>query len=107
MALPGNIEAVKKFTFGTGKTWAAVDTITVAEQSVTVPGIRAGDFVLVQKPTHQAGLGYNSLARCATDGTLVIIFYNPTVGGITPTAAESWSGMVIRAENSLAANAYV
>lgn len=68
---------------------AIVATITVAEQTFTVNGVAVGDFVAVVKPTTQAGLGVCS-ARVSAANTVAISFVNPTAGGITPTAAETY-----------------
>lgn len=107
MSVVGNLIAMKEFTFGTDKTWASVATITTAEQTVNAPGVLAGDLVLVQAPTHQAGLAWSPMARVATDGVLTIKFINPTAGGITPTALLAWKGVVLKFENSLSASASV
>lgn len=89
----GNIVAMKQFTFGRDKTWAAVAS-TSAEQTVTVPGLRLGDFVSVSKPTLQAGLSVGS-ARVSAADTLAITLI--TSGAtVTPTALEAWSGVLFR-----------
>ncbi len=103
----GNIHSMKAFTFGTDKTWAEVATITTAEQTVNAPGVRVGDFVLVEAPTHQAGLGYVAAARVASDGVLTIKFENPTASGITPTAALAWRGLLFRPELPLSNSATI
>lgn len=97
----GNLLHGKAFTFGAGKTWAEVATVTTAEQTVDAPGVRVGDLVLVQKPTHQAGLAVESLARVAANDQLTIKFINPTAGGVTPTAGETWKALAFRPEDSL------
>lgn len=94
----GNLKAVKRFTFGTGKTWSEVATVTAPEQSVDAPGTIAGRFYLIQKPTYQTGLAYNPVARCDSDGTLKVQFINTTAGGITPTAAQAWVGVCLDLE---------
>ncbi len=94
----GNLKAVKRFTFGTDKTWSASDTITATEQSVNAPGTIAGRFYLIQKPTYQVGLSYNPVARCDSDGVLKVQFINPTAGGLTATAAEAWVGVCLDLE---------
>lgn len=60
---------------------ASVATITTAEQSVTVPGVRIGDVVIVNKPTLTAGLGIAG-ARVSDNDTVMITFVNPTAGAI-------------------------
>ena len=68
-------------------TLTAVSTITTSEQTVTVAGLNVGDAVVVNKPTHQAGLGIVN-ARVSAANTLAITFMNTTAGSITPTASE-------------------
>ena len=97
----GNLLHGKAFTFGSGKTWAEVATITTAVQTVAAPGVRVGDLVLVLKPTHQAGLSVESLARVAANDVLTVKFNNPTASGVTPTASETYTGLVFRPEDSL------
>jgi len=75
-----------------------VNTITAGEQTFTVNGLLLGDFVQVQKPTAQAGLGIAG-TRVTAANTLGIIFVNPTAGNITPTAGEVYLIRVTRPEN--------
>jgi hypothetical protein len=103
----GNIHSMKAFTFGTDKTWAEVATITTAEQTVNAPGVKVGDFVHIEAPTHQAGLDYNPAARVASDGVLTVKFSNPTAAGITPTAALAWRGLLFRPELPLTNSATI
>lgn len=64
----------------------AVATITTAEQTVTVPGVRAGDIVLsVNKPTPTVGVGIAG-ARVSADNTIAVTFVNPTAGSVNPGA---------------------
>lgn len=108
MANPvGNVFAEKAFTFGESKTWVAVATITTAEQTVSAPGVRVGDVVVVTKPTHQAGLANVATARVDNNDILTIKFINPTAGGITPTADEEWTGLLFRPELPLNNNASI
>lgn len=74
---------------------AQVAANTTAEQTFAVAGLQVGDFVEVNKPTTQAGLGVVN-ARVSAANTLAIAFSNNTGAGITPTAAESYQLMVIR-----------
>lgn len=92
------LKKAKRFTFGTDKTWSAVNTVTAPEQSVNAPGAIAGRFYLIQKPTYQTGLSYNPVARCDSDGVLKVNFINPTAGNITPTASEVWVGVCLDLE---------
>lgn len=77
---------------------AQVNTVTAPTQTFTVPGLQVGDFVQVQKPTAQAGLGIAGALVTAAN-TLGITFVNPTAGNITPTAGEVYLIKVTRQEN--------
>lgn len=90
-----NLIAIKAFSFGTGKTWAEVATVTTSAQTVTVPGLEVGDMVLVEKPTEQTGLSVVG-SRVSAKDTLTVIFMNPTAGGLTPTAEEAYKGIVFK-----------
>lgn len=68
---------------------AIVAANTTAEQTFTVNGLAVGDFVYVNKPTTQAGIGICG-ARVTAVNTLGITFNNNTAGGITPTASETY-----------------
>lgn len=74
---------------------AAVAANTTAEQTFTVNGLLIGDFVEVNKPTTQAGLGLANF-RVSAANTLAIAFSNNTASPITPTAGESYQLVVIR-----------
>jgi len=93
----GNIKAMQKFTFGTGKTWSQVTDDTAAAQTTTVNGLSTDDIVLVQKPTEQANLSYNAMGLVTAANTLSIIFI-ANGGNVTPTSEEEWSGIVFKAE---------
>jgi hypothetical protein len=100
MSVPimGNAVAIFSVEFGSSKTWSEVATITTAAQTVTVPGLKTTDKILgITKPTHQAGLGISN-ARVSAADTLSIEFVNPTAAGITPTASESYTALVVREE---------
>ena len=73
---------------------AAVATITTAEQTTTVTGLRTGDMVFWQKPTNTAGVGVVNMRVSATD-TLAVTFVNPTAGSVD-AASETWRLLVIR-----------
>lgn len=94
-----------------GNTWAAglvtvtlspsiVAANTSAEQTFTVPGVKVGDFVSVNKPTAQAGLGIVGVRVSAAD-TVGITFGNFTGSGITPTASQSYIFRVVRSDSVL------
>lgn len=73
---------------------ASVATITTAEQTTTVTGLRVGDMVFWQKPTNTAGVGVVNMRVSATD-TLAVTFVNPTAGSVD-AASETWRLLVIR-----------
>jgi len=80
---------------------AAVATITTAEQTFTVPGVKTGQSVVVTPPGHQAGV-VAAAARVTADNTVGITFVNPTAGNVTPTAG-SYIFTVFRPENGVGA----
>jgi len=78
---------------------AQVAAATTAEQTFTVNGLLTTDFVEVQKPTAQAGIGICG-ARVSAANTLAINFVNATAAtATTPTAAEVYLIKVTRREN--------
>jgi hypothetical protein len=88
----GNVWKDGVFTFTL--TPASVANATSAEQTFTFTGMLATDFVAVDKPTAQAGLGIvNSRAGAGFFG---ITFGNFTSATITPTAAEVYVVYVAR-----------
>jgi hypothetical protein len=89
----GNVQQVALLSVAL--TPAQVAANTTAEQTFTVNGLLAGDFVEVNKPTTQAGLGVVN-ARVSAANTLAIAFSNNTGAGITPTAGESYQLLVVR-----------
>ena len=78
---------------------ASVATITTAEQTTTVVGLKVGDFVFWQKPTNTAGVGVVN-ARVSAADTLAITFVNPTAGSVD-AASETWQFLVFRPEGAL------
>ena len=79
---------------------ALVAANTTAEQTFTVPGVKVGDGVSVNKPTAQAGLGIVGCRVSAAD-TVGITFSNNTGGGITPTASQAYLFLVVRPDSVL------
>ena len=77
---------------------AQVAANTTAEQTFTVPGLKVGDFVDVNKPTAQAGLGLAAV-RVSAANTLAITFSNNTASPITPTASEVYSVLYARPDS--------
>lgn len=89
----GNVQQIALLSVAL--TPAIVAANTTAEQTFTVNGLLAGDFVEVNKPTSQAGLGLANF-RVSAANTLAITFSNNTAAGITPTAGESYQILVVR-----------
>ena len=99
----GNIQKVGLFQITL--TPAIVAANTTAEQTFAAtgiglstggfPSILPGDFVWVNKPTAQAGLGIVG-ARVSANDTLAITFSNNTGSGITPTAGEVYAVLMAR-----------
>lgn len=74
---------------------AEVATITTAEQTFTVDGLRASDLVIaVIKPTCTAGVGIVN-ARVSAANTLALTFVNPTAAGVD-AASESYKIVIAR-----------
>lgn len=69
---------------------AVVAANTTAEQIFTVPGIRTGTVLGVNKPTSQAGLDVAG-ARAAGDNLVGVTFVNVTAGVLTPTSTETYT----------------
>lgn len=79
---------------------AQVAANTTAEQTFTVPGLKVGDFVDINKPTAQAGLGIAAV-RVSAANTLAVSFSNNTAAPITPTAAETYLVLYTRQDATL------
>lgn len=79
---------------------ASVAVNTTAEQTFTVPGLKTGDFVYVNKPSTNAGLGVAG-ARVSAANTLAVTFVNATAGAID-ASSESWLVMWVRTDASAA-----
>lgn len=103
----GNIQKVGVFQIAL--TPSAVSANTTAEQtfaatgiglatSGALPSLAPQDFVWVNKPTAQAGLGIVG-ARVSANDTLAITFSNNTGAGITPTAGELYMVFVARRQS--------
>lgn len=92
----GNIafEAVLTITISP----ASIAPNTSAEQTFTVNGLLLGDFVEVNKPTAQAGIGIAN-SRVSAANTLAITFINASASTVTPTAGETYSLAVSRPVN--------
>lgn len=79
---------------------AQVAANTTSEQTFTVPGLKVGDFVDINKPSAQAGLGIAAV-RVSAANTLAIAFSNNTASPITPTAAETYLVLYTRQDATL------
>lgn len=79
---------------------ASVATITTAEQTFPVPGLRVGDMVFVNKPTNTTGLGISG-SRVSADDTLALSFVNPTAAGVN-AASEIYKVLYIRPDGGKA-----
>lgn len=90
------------YTVAASITPAEVATITTAEQTFTVNGVKVGDAVQVSPPGHQAGVTIGT-ARVSAADTVAITFVNPTAAGVTPTAG-SYVFTVFRPESGTAAS---
>lgn len=107
----GNIQ--KWGLFQLALTPVAVGANTTAEQTFSATGIGLstggfptvlpGDFVWVNKPTAQAGLGIVGVRVSAAD-TLAITYVNDTAGSLTPTA-ETYLVLLARRQANWAAPA--
>lgn len=62
-----------------------VNTIVAPVQTITVPGARVGDVVIVTPPGQTAGVTIGS-ARVSAANTVAVQFVNPTAGALTPAA---------------------
>lgn len=88
--------SVISFTFNP----ASVAANTSAEQTVTVPGLKVGDYIAdVTKPTLTAGLGIVNSRVSAAD-TLAIQFMNNTAAPID-AASEVYQTLVLRPEKTV------
>lgn len=86
-------------TFGTVLSPVSVAINTVAEQSLTVTGVLATDFIFaVNKVTNQAGLGIVNV-RVSAANTLSVAFMNDTGTIITPTATQNYNIVAVRGIN--------
>lgn len=81
----------------------SVPTISTLAYSVACNGVQVGDFVAAVKPTEQTGLLVGS-CRVSAANTIIITYVNPTVGGITPTASETYLILHVPAQLNSAIN---
>lgn len=95
--IAGNVQAMGVVTVTIDP--AAVATITTAEQTFTVPGLKTGDVVFVNKPSTTTGLGIAGCRVSAAD-TLALTFVNPTAGSVN-AASESYLVLWVRPDSVL------
>src|SRR6185503_5586274 len=103
----GNIQKVGMFQITLSPSAVVANTTTEQAFAATGIGISTGgfpsiepqDFVWVNKPTAQAGLGIVG-ARVSANDNLAITFSNNTAGSITPTAGESYLVFVARRQSN-------
>ena len=91
----GNVQ--ETWSFAVKLSPSAVANATTAEQTFAVLGLITTDYVAVDKPTAQAGLGIVG-TRVSAAGVLAITFANVTAATITPTASESYRLHVVRVQ---------
>ncbi len=91
----GNIWKSGVFTITLSPAAVAINTSAEQTFAATGIGLLPGDYVAVNKPTAQAGLGIVGTRVSAAD-TLAITFMNDTGGIITPTASENYLVYVVR-----------
>lgn len=92
----GNIWKSGVFTLALSPASVAINTTAEQLFSATGIGLLPGDFVWVNKPTAQAGLGIVGARVTSTADQLAITFSNNTAGAITPTASEGYLVFVVR-----------
>lgn len=81
-------------TYHTTLTPSSVSANSTSEQTFTITGLNTNDLVIINKPSHQSGLGIGN-ARVSAANTLAITYMNVSGGAIVPTS-EEYSVVVIR-----------
>lgn len=69
-------------------------TNTTQESDITVKGVKLGDLVFVNKPSHSAGVGIVN-ARVKAADTVSVQYVNATGSGVNP-AAELYCFFIVR-----------
>lgn len=91
----GQHNPVRVFTV-TGISGAAVGANVTDAQDVTVTGIETTDILI----SASSGQHDDGLAMCggyiSADDTVTVTFTNPTASAVTPTAAATYTFVVIR-----------
>lgn len=99
-------------TMATSQSPTSVDAQTTVERTLTpyvgtnagtgmTWQIAAGDFLMVNKPTSQAGLGIGNVRRIAA--SVGVTFNNWTAATVTPTAGQAYGIVAIRGLTTLTA----
>ena len=70
---------------------------TTAEQTFAVLGLLTTDYVAVNKPTTDAGVGIVG-SRVSAAGVLALAFVNATAAAVTPTSSEVYRIYVARVQ---------
>ena len=73
---------------------------TTEEETATVNGVKSGDFVLVSKPTLEAGIILGTV-RVTADNTVAIQVVNSTASAVD-AASETMTFLVFRPESTTA-----
>lgn len=73
----------------------AVAAGTVAEQNVTVAGLKTTDLVFIGPYSCATAVGLCG-ARVSAVDTLTLRFVNPTAGSVTPTASQTYNFLVVK-----------
>lgn len=76
---------------------ASIAAATTAAQTVTVPGVKTTDCVMVFKPSLTAGVGIAG-SRVSADNTVSITFVNATAGALDP-GSEAYTFVWFRPES--------
>lgn len=90
----GNVKLVGVFTKDVDLGSAAANTTSV--HTVTITGVKVGDFVFCNKPSHSTGLGIVNCLVSAAD-TVIITAGNFTASPID-AASETYTFLVVRPE---------
>ena len=73
---------------------SSVSANSTSEQTFTVSGANTNDVVVVNKPTHTAGLGIVN-ARVSAADTVAVTFMNTTGSAIDPPS-ETYTGYLVK-----------
>jgi hypothetical protein len=65
-----------------------------SEQLFAVPGVKLGDWIGVNKPSTQPGLGLGG-SRASANGQIGVSFTNDTANPITPTPGEVYTVLAV------------